>query len=802
MLKQFFTVLVVLCFVSCLHAQDSVKLAPKDSARVAQDSSRRARRSYDSTLFADDNKLTTTDYLISLEKAFQIFNKVPVLVESFSNIENIGDHLHEDDSVLVLMRERLSPQARLSTMRNLQMFYVLLEQLRVDNIDYSKTLEDYDKQIEDLKKEIRDLRKDSVIRTIFRDQALRDTFKIQLEQLRTKFRAADTLIRTTNSILNTLKAHTAANTITTKELLYTSETQLKTVGTRIFTKERRYLWETRDSTRRRNITGEFSKSLAAEKSITEYYFEHTRSQRRLLLFTGLLFFLWVFYNFGVVRRLNKKSAIEQLKFRYINPMPISAALLFTFSLAPLFDLEAPTIYIEAIELLLMIILTYFLWKNLPRVFFFFWLLFVIMFLVLTFSRLVLGTSFLLQRYLALAIQTVSIIIGVLILLRNRKRLSSYKITTAAGILLVLFNLLALVCNLFGRTTLSQIFTSSAFYLFVQTLALSFFVRVVTEACLLQIQVSRLRNNYPDEFEPAGIIKNITSAITFLAVIIWLVVVTTNLNIYSMINNAIMEVINEPRKIGSTSFTFGGIILFLGIIWAANSIQKYIAYFLGDIGDDAAIDNRGQRSKLLVTRLILLTCGFLLAVAASGLPIDKITVVLGALGVGIGLGLQSIVNNLVSGVILIFDRPLRIGDVVEVGDKKGRVKEIGIRTSTLLTEDGAEVIIPNGDVLSQNIVNWTLSNNHMRKELTFSVENPVNAEDMFEVIKKILEDQHADIPNKEPEIFIRKINSMVTEVKFHYWCADVTQTEEVEILISKNVNDQLEAKGIKFFAHPH
>src|SRR6478609_6264432 len=102
------------------------------------------------------------------------------------------------------------------------MFHVLLDQLRGDNSDYAKTLDEYDKQIEDLKKEIRDLRKDSVIRIIFRDQALRDTFKLQLEQLRTKFRAADTLIRTTNASINSVKAHTAANTIATKELLYTS----------------------------------------------------------------------------------------------------------------------------------------------------------------------------------------------------------------------------------------------------------------------------------------------------------------------------------------------------------------------------------------------------------------------------------------------------------------------------------------------------------------------------------------------------------------------------------------------------
>ena len=164
------------------------------------------------------------------------------------------------------------------------------------------------------------------------------------------------------------------------------------------------------------------------------------------------------------------------------------------------------------------------------------------------------------------------------------------------------------------------------------------------------------------------------------------------------NDWMVDFFTSDRQVGNFSFTLGGILLFLGIIWLSNFLQKYIAYFFGDIGDDAAFDDKGQRSRLMVTRLILLIAGFLLAVAASGLAVDRITVILGALGVGVGLGLQSIVNNFVSGVILIFDRPLRIGDTVDIGDKRGRVKEIGIRSSTLLTEDGAEVIIPNGDVL--------------------------------------------------------------------------------------------------------
>ena len=94
------------------------------------------------------------------------------------------------------------------------------------------------------------------------------------------------------------------------------------------------------------------------------------------------------------------------------------------------------------------------------------------------------------------------------------------------------------------------------------------------------------------------------------------------------------------------------------------------------------------------------------------------------------------------------------------------------------------------------MNWTLSNNHIRKELTFAVGNPVNTGDLVSEIKRILEEHDAVIPNKEPEVFTRKTTPEVTEVKLYYWCADVTKTEQVENDISINIYDQLEAKGIK------
>lgn len=124
---------------------------------------------------------------------------------------------------------------------------------------------------------------------------------------------------------------------------------------------------------------------------------------------------------------------------------------------------------------------------------------------------------------------------------------------------------------------------------------------------------------------------------------------------------------------------------------AHLLQKYVAYFFGEIEDeDEENINKRQHSRLLIIRLILLIGGYLLAVLASGIPLDKISIIIGALGVGVGLGLQGIVSNFVSGVILIFDRAIRIGDIIELNSQRGRVKSMDLRTTKINAPNGSKL----------------------------------------------------------------------------------------------------------------
>src|SRR5262249_45552865 len=123
----------------------------------------------------------------------------------------------------------------------------------------------------------------------------------------------------------------------------------------------------------------------------------------------------------------------------------------------------------------------------------------------------------------------------------------------------------------------------------------------------------------------------------------------------------------------------------------------------------------------LTRYALLLAGFLLALATLGLDLTNITVLVSAFGVGLGFGLQQVVSNFVSGLILLFERPVQVGDSVQLGDLTGEVARIGIRSSTIRTPAGAEVMVPNSRLIDEQITNWTLSDRRRRVELELGVQ---------------------------------------------------------------------------------
>ncbi len=757
-----------------------------------RDTIRRERRKFDSALFTQINVPSSSDYAEDLGKVYEMLNSESVVTESFVKLSTIRDYLNQGDSVLVVLKERLFQNDRSFHIRNLQMFNALLDVLDRNTDYYREYLKQYDSALDGVRQDIADLQKDTLMRQLFRDTALKNAFQPQLQQLKVKWRQVDSLVSENGREINTLRSQASAHEITIGELSFQVDASLKSVGSEAFGKERRYLWEPGTSTVDYSEDS-FSNSMKGEVQMAEIYFSNTSNRRIWLIAIGLIFFFWVRSNFHTLKKSNKLGAIENFQIKYISPFPFFGSLIFSLSLAPLFDLQAPSIYLESVQLVLMVLLTSLFLRHLERYLFYGWCVFMLLFLLLLTTR-IMGFSLNIQRWANFLIDAISALCGLFFIHRYRKYCAMW-VLLAIGFY-IFFNTLAAVSNLFGRVTFSQIFGYTAVYSFAQTISLGVFVELVQEAFLLQIQTSRVRKKYTQEFNYGDISTSIRRFSMFLAVPLWLIVFATNLNLFDTLNDWLVSFFGSNRQVGNFSFTVGGILLFLGIIWLSNFLQKYIAYFFGDTGDDSAFDDKGQRSRLMVTRLILLIAGFLLAVAASGLAVDRITVILGALGVGVGLGLQSIVNNFVSGVILIFDRPLRIGDTVDIGDKRGRVKEIGIRTSTLLTEEGAEVIIPNGDVLAHNIINWTLSNNHVRQAISFTLAKPADLEPTkIDAIKEIVLKNSNVLEQRQPEIMVDTLNSKNVELKIYFWIQDFNKGPNTAAEVKAEIYEYLEKNGL-------
>ncbi|MCX6323480.1 MAG: mechanosensitive ion channel [Sphingobacteriales bacterium] len=183
------------------------------------------------------------------------------------------------------------------------------------------------------------------------------------------------------------------------------------------------------------------------------------------------------------------------------------------------------------------------------------------------------------------------------------------------------------------------------------------------------------------------------------------------------------------------------------------------------------ENRGKKgigSLLLLVRIIIFSLGLFFAFAASGIPIDKMAIIFSALSVGIGFGLQTLVNNLVSGLIIAFEKPLNVGDLVDINGQSGIMKSIGFRSSVLSTWDGSDVIIPNGDMLNAHLINWTLSDTKRRADIKIGVAYSADLAQIKSLLEAVLNEDPRVLKYPASSIIFREFGSSAVECSVLFW----------------------------------
>jgi small-conductance mechanosensitive channel len=284
------------------------------------------------------------------------------------------------------------------------------------------------------------------------------------------------------------------------------------------------------------------------------------------------------------------------------------------------------------------------------------------------------------------------------------------------LLFVLYSI-ALVSNITGYVNLSVYSLKIGVYTAVYSLLAINLVRI--NDSVVEAGVDVMKIYYPDLVKKYGllIVKKSKNAVRFLFVYFLITGILRVAEFYMVVMNKIGSVLTDKIKVGSISFTLANLILFILILYLTYNIAKFIKLILEREILAKQSRKRGFAASISLTlRIIVVFLGTLIALSFSGMDLGKVSIIAGALSVGIGFGLQNVVSNFISGLILIYEKPVQEGDVVEVGTLLGKVSNIGIRSSTVSTYEGAEVVVPNSNLISNELINWTLSNSQKRVEI--------------------------------------------------------------------------------------
>jgi small-conductance mechanosensitive channel len=266
------------------------------------------------------------------------------------------------------------------------------------------------------------------------------------------------------------------------------------------------------------------------------------------------------------------------------------------------------------------------------------------------------------------------------------------------------------------------------------------------------------------------LKNLLKAVLWMGVFL---VLFQLWGIYSSFGQAWEKIFEFRFAVGELTLSLGRILVAGTFIYLVVSGSWFIRAFLdGEVFPRQQLD-RGARDA--IKRLIhysLLFFGTLMAISLIGLNLTSLAFLTGALGIGVGFGLQNIVNNFVSGLMLLFERPFKVGDVVVVDNESGTVRKIGLRSTVIETFDRSELIVPNSQFISGKVTNWTRSNHIARIKIAVGVSYGSDVDRVLRLLKDATEVDPRVLVNPEPNPLFLRFGDSALEFELHTWISDV------------------------------
>ncbi len=379
--------------------------------------------------------------------------------------------------------------------------------------------------------------------------------------------------------------------------------------------------------------------------------------------------------------------------------------------------------------------------------------------------------------------------------RRKEERGSTLVATATHVGIVLLTV-ALFANVFGFVRLSDLLTQGTLVSAYRGVALYTIVVVGSLVIAFALQAKTTQRFAVLLTDRDRLARRIVFALAVTVILIWIHTALSLFAIRDVVYSALSEALNYQITIGSASFAISNIVAFVLTLFFGYLVASITRAILGEGILPRLKLARGLPNAIAtITHYVLLVLIFLLALAAAGVELSKFTILTGALGVGLGFGLQNVVNNFVSGLILLFERPIRVGDLLEIKGVSGEVTKIGFRSSTVHAFDGSDLIIPNAILISEQVTNWTLTGTRRQVFLHIHVAYGNDPTKVRDLLRDTVSKHPEVLPFPKPTALFLGFGDSALNFEVRFWAPRPEAVPELKSDVALSIAAALDEAGI-------
>ena len=377
---------------------------------------------------------------------------------------------------------------------------------------------------------------------------------------------------------------------------------------------------------------------------------------------------------------------------------------------------------------------------------------------------------------------------------KRKDITSKRNMSILGLFFFLFSLTVLLAGIGGYEQVAVLIFDRVLSLMAITLIVWVMEKLISallELTLFSIPVPMIRQN------AATVVSAIAPVIILAHVVLWFLLILSYSAIFPSIGEALAALVSIQFSAFSYTITPKSVVVVVCAIYVTLLSSRGINAFLVQELLPRYRVTRGVQES--ITRLVhygILLIGFMVLMKLLGFKFADIAIIGGALGVGIGFGLKEIVNNFVSGLILLFERPIKVGDIIVVGQDMGEVTGLGLRATTVQTYDNAEIVIPNAELITTSVTNWTLAEKRVRVKIPVGVAYGTDISNVLKILLACADINPTVLTKPPPSALFLMFGDSSLNFELRVWISDIDDRLRVLSELNQDIENEFQMAGIE------